>query len=99
MAAAIQLHEYVEAISKDHFAGRGAFHKWLRRRRSRTTTAPAATGSCDRSRGSAVLPSRPLVVCEWISPLLGRRPLAYASPRARLGARNLSAPVAGGSCS
>ena len=97
MAAAIQLcHDYVEAISNGRLAGGDAFPQWLRSGRSGAAAAPAATGCCDRGRGSTVLRSRTVVRCAWPSLLLGRRPLAHVSSRARVGARNLSAQVARG---
>ena len=77
MAGAIQLrHDYVEAISIGHLARGDAFHEFLRSGRSRTAVALGATGSCNRGRGSAVLRTRTLVRGEWLSPGVGRRPLA-----------------------
>ena len=97
MAAAIQLHDYVEAISNDHLAWSDALLLGcLRSGRCRTAAAATATGRCDRGRGSAVLRSRTLVRGKSASPRLGRRPLAHPSSRSRLGARDLSTQVARG---
>jgi len=90
MAGANQLHhDYLEAISKGRLAGGGAFHECLRSGRNGTAFAPTATGRGGRGRGSALLRSRTLVHGEWLSPRVGRRPLAQASSPAPVGSRNL----------